>query len=162
MSNAKRGAAVAGLFLCLCASAAIYGCALSATRAGGSVDEQTRSYELKPGQEVAVHGADFTMMLGAVEEDSRCPEGVECIWAGSVRVEVVFCGPKAERSGRLNTGVAPRALKYRGRYVRIARVGPRKVRDQEIKPSDYRITLEVSKTPPPNTDEGDVIEIKDE
>lgn len=161
MSNARRKAA-AGLLVCLCATAAIYGWTSGATRAGVNVSEQNGTYELKPGEETAVRGADFTMLLASVPDDSRCPEGVNCVWAGSVGVELVFCGPKAEKSVRLNTNTAPRVVKYRGRYIRITNVSPRKVVDQEIKASDYRVTLEVSKNAPAARGEGDLIEIKDE
>ena len=134
---------------------------MTATRAGESVSDPTRSYNMKPGDEVPVLGTDFTMTIAKVE-DSRCPEGVNCIWAGSVGVELLFCGPKAERSARLNTNAPPRAVKYRGRYFRITQVGPRKIDGQEIKSSDYRITIEVSKNPPADAGEGDVVELKDE
>jgi hypothetical protein len=149
-------------FLCLCVSAFGLNCTAGATRAGENVGEKNRTYELKPGAEVAVEGADFTMLLGGVPEDSRCPQGVDCIWAGSVSAELVFCGPKAERSGRLNTNAAPRVLKYRGRYFRILKVSPPRVEGREIKPADYVVTLEVSRQAPAAQGADDVVELKDE
>ncbi|HEV3469789.1 MAG TPA: hypothetical protein VG148_10745 [Pyrinomonadaceae bacterium] len=125
------------------------------------MDEKTRTYELKTGEEVAVEGADFAMLLAGVPEDSRCPEGVHCIWAGSVGAELVFCGPRSEKSARLNTNTPPRVLKYRGRYIRILKVGPARAEGREIKPSDYVITLEVSRQPPAALGEDDVVEVKD-
>lgn len=108
-------------------------------------------------------GADFTLVLGSVPEDSRCPVGVQCIWAGSVGVEVVFRGPQSgEKAARLNTDRAPRVLKYRGRYVRILKVGPPKVDGQQIKPADYVVTLEVSKDPPAAQEADDLVEVKEE
>lgn len=150
------------LFLCLCVCAVSLGCAASATRAGESVSEKNRTYELKPGAEVAVAGADFTMLLAGVPEDSRCPQGVDCIWAGSVTAELVFCGPKAERSGRLSTNAAPRILKYRGRYFRILKVSPPRVEGRELKPADYVVTLEVSRQAPAAQGADDVVEVRDE
>jgi hypothetical protein len=126
------------------------------------VSEQAKTYELKVGEEKAVAGADFTLLLAAVPEDSRCPEGVNCIWAGSVGAELVFCGPKSERTARLNTNSPPRVLKYRGRYFRITNVSPRKVEGREIKPADYAVTLEVSKDRPAAEGADDIVEIKDE
>jgi hypothetical protein len=162
MKTRKRGLLIANLFLCLLAAAAVYGCAAARTRAGGSVSEQTRTYEFKVGEEKAVAGADFTVLLAAVPEDSRCPEGVNCIWAGSVAAELVFCGPKSEKTARLHTNSPPRVLKYRGRYFRLVKVAPKKVEGQEIKPSDYAVTLEVSKDRPASEGADDLVEIKDE
>ena len=162
MPNANLKLPVAKLCLGLCAAAVILGCILSAAGAGEAVSQKSRTYELKVGEEVVVAGADFTMLLGGVPEDSRCPEGVDCIWAGSVGAELVFCGPKAERSGRLNTNGPPRVLKYRGRYFRILQVSPKRVQGREIKPSDYVLTVEVTRQAPAAQGEGDVVEIKDE
>lgn len=149
--------------LCFWVCAAALACASSATRAGGGVTEpQGRTLELRVGEQKAVAGADFMLLLGGVPEDSRCPEGVECIWAGSVGVELVFCGPKSERTARLNTNAPPRVLKFRGRYVRVVGVSPKKVEGRELRPSDYVVTVEVSRDPPAAGAEGDVVEIKDE
>lgn len=161
MPIANQKSKIANLLLCLGVAAAVFGCTSGATRAGESVSEQARTYELKVDEEKAVAGADFTMVLAAVPEDSRCPEGVDCIWAGSVGVELVFCGPKSEKTARLNTNTAPRVLKYRGRYVRILGVSPKKVEGREIKPADYVVTLEVSKDRPAAPAADDVLEVKD-
>ena len=162
MPNANLKLPVAKICLCLCVCALILSCALRATGAGEAVGEKMRTYELKVGEEVAVAGADFTMLLAAVPEDSRCPEGVDCIWAGTVGAELVFCGPKAERSGRLNTNSPPRVLKYRSRYFRILNVSPKRVEGRELKPADYVVTVEVSRQAPAAQGEGDVVEVKDE
>lgn len=162
MSTANLKSQIANLFLCLGISVAFIGCALNATRAGEGVGEKSRTYDVKVDAEVAVEGADFTMVLAAVREDSRCPEGVNCVWAGSVGAELVFCGPKSEKAARLNTNAAPRVLKYRGRYIRILKVSPPRVEGRELKPADYVLTLEVSREAPAAQGDGDVVEVRDE
>jgi hypothetical protein len=152
MKTRRKWLTVAVLLLCVSAAAAV----------GVSVNEPTKSLEMKVGEEKAPAGADFTLLLAGVPEDSRCPEGVNCIWAGTVGVELVFCGPKAERTARLNTATPPRVLKYRGQYIRILGVSPRKIEGREIKPSDYVVTLDISKDRPAAEGESDIVEIKDE
>ena len=162
MLPTKQCLLLAKLSLGLAAAAAVYGCAAARTQAGGNVSQQTKIYELKVGEEKALAGADFTVLLAAVPEDSRCPEGVNCIWAGTVAVELVFCGPKSEKSARLGTNSPPRVVKYRGRYLRVTGVSPRKVEGREIKPADYVVALEVSKDRPAAEGADDIVEIKDE
>lgn len=43
-------------------------------------------FELRIGQRVRIDGLVITFV--AISEDSRCPEGVQCIWAGRVKVSV--------------------------------------------------------------------------
>jgi hypothetical protein len=75
---------------------------------------------------------------------------------------LVFCGPKSEKTARLNTNAPPRVLKYRGRYIRMVGVSPRKIEGREIKPADYAVTIEVSTSRPAAEGADDLVEIKDE
>jgi hypothetical protein len=43
---------------------------------------------LAPGQSAAVAGTAMTVRFTRVLEDSRCPRGVTCVWAGRARVEL--------------------------------------------------------------------------
>ena len=111
----------------------------------GATGGRAESIELRPGQEKLLRGAGVRVKLVAVEEDSRCPEGVNCIWAGNVRVALLVKGPgRAQRREALNTATAPRELKLNGRTVTISKVFPAKVAEREIKPGGYRITLSLA------------------
>jgi hypothetical protein len=111
----------------------------------GATGGRAESIELRPGQEKLLKGAGVRVRLVAVEEDSRCPEGVNCIWAGNVRVALLVKGPgRAQRREALNTATEPRELKLNGRTVTISKVFPAKVVEREIKPGGYRITLSLA------------------
>jgi hypothetical protein len=79
-----------------------------------------------------------------VDDDSRCPQGVNCIWAGSVGVSLLLSAPGAEGERvKLNTAVDPRAVSYKGHSFSIESVSPPRVEGKNIKAEDYRITLAV-------------------
>jgi hypothetical protein len=103
------------------------------------------TFDLRPGQERLVRSAGVRILLVEVAEDSRCPQGVECIWAGNVRVVLRVKGPgKSTKLEMLNSATEPTALALKGRSVSIAKVSPAKIIDREIKPRDYVITLKLS------------------
>lgn len=111
----------------------------------GAVRGRAESIELRPGQEKLFRGAGVRVRLVAVEEDSRCPQGVQCIWAGNVRVALLVKGPgRASRRVALNTASEPREIKLNGRTVTISKVGPSRVANRDIKSRTYRITLTLS------------------
>jgi hypothetical protein len=106
------------------------------------------SFTLKTGQERFVKSAGVRIKLLEVAEDSRCPQGVNCIWAGNVRVVVRISGDgRSARSETLNSATEPRAVQVKKKYLSISKVMPPKIIDREIKPQDYIITLTVSSRP---------------
>lgn len=116
---------------------------------GGGAGRGALSIELRLGQEKVFKRTGLRVKLVEVEEDSRCPVGVECIWAGNVRVALLVTGPgKTSRREALNTASEPIELKLDGRTLTISTVSPAKIIDQELKPSAYRVTLKLSSRNP--------------
>jgi hypothetical protein len=66
---------------------------LAASSCSGSDDVQVRLNEefcLSTGQHASIMAEDLTISLEEVTEDSRCPSGVTCVWAGRVSCVVEF------------------------------------------------------------------------
>lgn len=82
--------------LALLLAAPLVACASGpgATPASGSTDDGRRVVDppatvtLAPGELVLVGGPDLPVTFADVTEDSRCPEGVTCVWAGRAVVQV--------------------------------------------------------------------------
>ena len=47
-----------------------------------------REFKLRAGQQVTVKGTKLRIRLIAVENDSRCPSDVTCVWAGNAAVQL--------------------------------------------------------------------------
>ena len=85
------------------------------------------------GQTVTIGGPRVTPL--ALVEDSRCPQGVQCVWAGQVRI-----------TARVTTGAGAQVLELTtGKPVRIADgtlvlagVLPAKRKNTAPAPGDYR------------------------
>jgi hypothetical protein len=69
----------------------LYGCN------GGTQPEQSQGVQDKTaqnqivinyGRQVAAAKENLTLKFVVILEDSRCPEGVQCIWAGNARIEL--------------------------------------------------------------------------
>lgn len=100
------------------------------------------TFEIVVGREVRVKGAGVRVKLASVDEDSRCPEGVDCIWAGNVRVWLVLSGAKeGPLRAELNTARQPQLVSYAGRSFRIVKVAPPRLQSKKIEPAEYRITM---------------------
>ncbi len=102
---------------------------------------------LRVGQSAQLRGEGLRIGVSGVPQDSRCPEGVVCIWAGVATVSAwVEKGTSARQEITLTTapfaGHSNRAEAL-GYDVELASVAPGK--SGTLKQSDYKITLVVTK-----------------
>lgn len=101
---------------------------------------------IKQGEEAKVQGEDLIIAFVSVAEDSRCPEGATCIWAGNARVHLMARNSKGECAEfDLNTHLTPGEYDF-GKYkIRLAQLAPHPSIHGLPKPGEYTATLAVTK-----------------
>jgi hypothetical protein len=103
-------------------------------------------FDLKAGSQAIVKEAGLKITFVELVEDSRCPEGVTCIWAGNGRIKVsVRKGGHNSVSFELNTMTEPKSFAYRGYEILLVRLAPYPKNNVEIRKRDYVATLKVTK-----------------
>jgi hypothetical protein len=95
---------------------------------------------LKLGEEKIIEG--LTVSPSAVTEDSRCPQGANCIWAGQVVVTVALSADGQSKSGPLKLN---EPTPYGSYEVTLTNVSPDKKQGKEIEQKDYVLTFSVKK-----------------
>lgn len=93
--------------------------------------------DVKLGQTVYVDGPNVRPVK--VLEDSRCPMNARCIWAGRVRVQMLWVRPKGNQPFELTLG---EPYQLADGKITLTSVRPEKVTDKQIKPGDYRFSFE--------------------
>ncbi|MDQ1610463.1 MAG: hypothetical protein QOG00_394 [Pyrinomonadaceae bacterium] len=102
--------------------------------------------DVRVGREATVSARKFKIRFVAVREDSRCPEGVQCVWAGNARVAVKLSGAGGRPvTIELNTMTEPREVTFANYTVKLTNLAPRPVAEGQPKPRDYVATFTVSK-----------------
>ncbi len=91
------------------------------------------------GESAAFNG--ITVTPQTVAEDSRCAAGVQCVWAGTVRLAIKSDFPSG--SSRHDTVALGSTTPVGTFTVGLTAVTPAKKADSTIKNSDYRFTIEV-------------------
>jgi hypothetical protein len=103
------------------------------------------AFELKVGEEAVVNPEGLTVRFDSVLEDSRCPKGVDCIWAGRARVGIMLKqGENASGPIELSTDNTRKPV-FLGYRITLIRLTPYPTADSPIDKRDYVVTLEVSK-----------------
>jgi hypothetical protein len=102
---------------------------------------------IKRGKEVKVEGEDLKIAFVSVTDDSRCPEGATCVWAGNGRIHLTARNAKGECvEFDLNTTLQPVEYDF-GKYrIKLASLSPYPSIKHHPKPDEYVATLVVTKT----------------
>jgi hypothetical protein len=108
------------------------------------------SFSLAVGQNASIDGEDISIRFIDVIADSRCPLGVQCIWQGEVAclVEITQSGTAQEKV-LTHRGLTQELSKAQfGSYEFAFSVEPYPEAGKEIKKSEYRLNLLVTKVLP--------------
>lgn len=105
-----------------------------------------QEFELKVNQEAMIEGEGLAVAFESVLQDGRCPEGVDCIWAGNAKIKVRLSKQKQTPGAiELNTGVSPKSSSYLDYEVKLVALNPRPKADKAVEPNEYKATLVVTK-----------------
>jgi len=107
-------------------------------------------FNLKIDQAVIIESESLKVKFLEVTEDSRCPSDVTCIWAGRVGVLLNISIDNNNLGDiKLMNGADSQKLDIKdinGYSIRLVKVDPYPISTKEIKPSDYIISLIISKS----------------
>ena len=131
--------------------AVLFGCwsALGANSdAAPQVARLNREFKLNVGQQVTLKGTRLRIKFVKVENDSRCPSDVTCVWAGNAAVGFQLSARRRNKTVTLNTSgnsTFAREVEYQGYTVRLIDLSPYPLSKRKISAGDYIATLLVSK-----------------
>jgi hypothetical protein len=105
-----------------------------------------QEFDLKINQEAMIEGEGMAVVFESVLEDSRCPEGVDCIWSGNAKIKLRSSKQKQTPATiELNTDVESKSSSYLNYEIRLIALKPRPKSDKPVQPDEYRATLVVTK-----------------
>jgi hypothetical protein len=143
MTRSQLSAAIIGIILSTLSAAFTAGCAGSESSGGKA--PLGEEFTLRMGESTTV-GDNLRLTFEAVEEDSRCPEGVTCVWEGNARVRLGYITPDHPPIAlHLNTsGRFARDTTVQRYHIELRALLPAKKEGVEIKPADYSARLMVT------------------
>ena len=111
----------------------------------GRVVAPREPFELSLGEAAGIRGTDLQVRFVSVEEDSRCPEGEQCIVAGKARIHLTV-SERGERPAVVELSTAPGAGEaIQGKLAfELLGLTPHPSTKRSIQPADYRARLVVA------------------
>jgi hypothetical protein len=87
-----------------------------------------------------------TVEFLSVLEDSRCPTGVDCVWAGNAKISIrVRRDGAAAKTIELNTASGDQSAVYEGYTIALASLTPHPRANVTTDPKSYRASITVSR-----------------
>ena len=108
-----------------------------------------REFKVRYGQQVMVKGENLRVSFDAMLEDSRCPTGVTCVWAGDAKVRIGARQTKGEAVDlelHTNSQFAQTGT-YQQYTIKLVALDPYPKADVEKAQKDYVATLLITKAP---------------
>jgi len=138
--------------MCALSLFAIIACAGSGAAVGSNNPVGTKvvvvnqDFDLAPGGTATIDGGALTLTFDKVGGDSRCPTGVQCIWAGNGAVVLTVEPSSASAySVQLNTTLDPHATTVGSYQVTLVGLKPYPKQGSPIPPASYVATLRIDK-----------------
>jgi len=99
-----------------------------------------KPFKIKLGQTLEFQGTDLSITFEELLEDSRCPDGATCVWAGNGRVSIKLNELQAE----LNTHLDPKSIDLSGYEINLLSLAPYPKINNEIEQEEYILEMMVT------------------
>jgi Zn finger protein HypA/HybF involved in hydrogenase expression len=101
---------------------------------------------LRVGKQKKLSRSKLTIKFVSLVEDSRCPEGANCIWAGNASIKVKVSNARGEsKIFTLNTNTGAKGDTLGGYQFNLESLTPHPKTNIRINPSGYTATFSVTK-----------------
>jgi len=108
-----------------------------------------QEFQVAAGHTATLPAGNVRVVFNGVSEDSRCPAGVQCAWAGQAVVQISVYPPDGTPVGYnlvLGSSAINADLATAGQYtIRLRALDPLPVGSEQVSPTDYVATLLMSK-----------------
>jgi len=98
-------------------------------------------FDIKFGKNITIPHENISILFKDVLEDSRCPEGATCIWAGNAKIAILLNETEVD----LNTYLEPRQSRISSYSIDLISVKPYPKVGVEVKKDDYVVKLLITK-----------------
>ncbi len=108
--------------------------------------EPNQQFKLQVNKQKVITKDKLKITFVSVLEDSRCPVGVNCIWAGNAKIQLKISQAKgASKTFELNTYLQPQVFTFEGYEIKIVDLTPTPKVNVRINRNGYVATFFINK-----------------
>ena len=107
--------------------------------------QTTDNVTVKAGQQKSAKRSKLKIKFVSVVEDSRCPIGVNCVWAGNAKIKVMVTSARGTETFEMNTGLGPKGNQYDGWAINLDSLTPLPRANVTTDPKSYQAKFTVTR-----------------
>ena len=116
------------------------------TLAISAVAQTTERLTLPPGKQVTSKKSKLKIKLVEVSEDSRCPTGAQCVWAGRAIIKLSVTSPRmGTKVIEIDTSKGPQGDQFDGWAISLDSLTPHPNAATALDPKSYRAKVTVTR-----------------
>lgn len=100
-----------------------------------------KKFEIKFGESVTIQNEQLSVRFEELVEDSRCPDGVTCVWAGNAKIIIQIDSQEAG----LNTYFDPKQADLSEYSIRLISLNPYPKHNVNFEKEEYTAEVLVTK-----------------
>jgi hypothetical protein len=100
---------------------------------------------IKAGQQRTAAKSGLRIKFISVIEDSRCPVGVDCIWAGNAKIKVQVVGERSTKVFEFNTTLGPKGDILDGWAIYLDDLTPVPNSKRKTNPKTYKAKFRIER-----------------
>ena len=107
--------------------------------------QSKETFTLNVGKQKTAKKSRLKIKFLGVTEDSRCPVGVNCIWAGNAKVKVRIVGARSTKVFEFNTNSGPKGDIFEGWSIVVDSLTPEPHANKPINPKSYKAKFTITR-----------------
>lgn len=112
----------------------------------GAGAQTEKQITVRVGKQKKEAASKITLKFVSVVEDSRCPEGVTCVWAGNAKIKVaVMQNGREMKTVELNTNLGAKGDTYEGYAFYLKELTPTPNAKNKPNTNSYTATFTISR-----------------
>ena len=108
--------------------------------------QKDSTMKVKVGKQKKFSGSKIKVKFMSLVEDSRCPEGTNCVWAGNAKIKVMISqGDGAGETFEINTNLGARGATFGGYAINLTDLTPTPKANVRLNANDYTATFTIAR-----------------
>ena len=98
---------------------------------------------VKAGTQRSAKRSKLKIKFVSVVDDSRCPEGANCVWAGNAQIKVLIGNGKTSKEFEMNTTLGPKGDSFDGWAIYLEELTPYPKAGASASPTAYQAKFKI-------------------
>ena len=108
--------------------------------------QKSQTLEVRVNQQKSLARNNLKIKFVSLIEDSRCPEGVRCVWAGNAKIQVRITDSRGRsETFEMNTNMGAKGASFGGYAVNLINLEPQLRANVRINRNAYTATFSINK-----------------